>query len=53
MAICDAAGVKDILTKSLGSDTALNVVKAAIDGFKRLRLAREISTEEETRSETK
>lgn len=52
-AICDAAGVKDILTKSLGSDTALNVVKAAIDGFKRLRLAREISTEEETRSETK
>ena len=35
-AICDSAGIKDILTKSLKSDNALNVVKAAIDGFSRL-----------------
>jgi small subunit ribosomal protein S5 len=47
-AICDAAGVKDILTKSLGSDTALNVVKAALDGFSKLRLVRARDTEEVT-----
>lgn len=41
-AICEAAGIKDILTKSLGSDAALNVLKAAIDGFKQLRLERKI-----------
>lgn len=41
-AICEACGIKDILTKSLGSDAALNVLKAAIDGFKHLRLEREI-----------
>ena len=39
-AICDAAGVKDILTKSLGSDGVLNVVKAAFEGFKTLRCER-------------
>lgn len=39
-AICEAGGIKDILTKSLGSDAALNVSKAAIEGFKKLRLAR-------------
>ena len=41
-AICEAAGIKDILTKSLGSDTSLNVLKAAIEGFKKLRLERKI-----------
>ncbi|MDD5436802.1 MAG: 30S ribosomal protein S5 [Candidatus Omnitrophica bacterium] len=39
-AICEAGGIKDILTKSLGSDSALNVVKAAVDGLKHLRLER-------------
>ena len=39
-AICEAAGIKDILTKSLGSDSPLNVLKAAIDGFHHLRLER-------------
>ena len=39
-AICEAAGIKDILTKSLGSDAALNVLKAAIVGLKQLRLER-------------
>ena len=40
-AICEAGGIKDILTKSLGSDTTLNVLKAAMDGLKKLRLERE------------
>ena len=35
-AICEAAGIKDILTKSLGSDNALNVVRAAVDGLQSL-----------------
>ncbi len=51
-AICEAGGIKDILTKSLGSDSSLNVLKAAIDGIKRLRLSREVS-EEESKSENK
>jgi len=36
-AICDSAGIKDILTKSLKSDNSLNVVKAAIDGLSKLK----------------
>lgn len=45
-AICEAAGIKDILTKSLGSDTSMNVLKAAIEGFKKLRLERKIEKED-------
>ncbi len=51
-AICEAGGIKDILTKSLGSDSALNVLKAAIDGLKNLRLQR-IIEEEVATSENK
>ena len=50
-AICEAGGIKDILTKSLGSDSALNVVKEAVEGLKHLRLEREIIPDEETKSE--
>jgi small subunit ribosomal protein S5 len=39
-ALCDAVGIKNILTKSLGSRNAINVVKATMDGFHRLRLKR-------------
>ena len=50
-AICEAGGVKDILTKSLGSSNALNVLKAAIAGLKQLRLERSVRREEESKSE--
>jgi len=52
-AICEAGGIRDILTKSLGSDAALNVLKAAIDGIKQLRLERASAKEEEVKREDK
>ena len=39
-ALCDAVGIKNILTKSLGSRNAINVVRATLNGFSRLRLKR-------------
>jgi len=39
-AMCDAVGIKNILTKTLGSRNAVNVVKATVDGFEKLRLKR-------------
>ena len=35
-AMCESVGIKDILTKSLGSDNSMNVVRATADGFLRL-----------------
>ena len=52
-AICEAGGIKDILTKSLGSDSALNVLKAGIDGLKHLRRQRIFTGREEAKSEDK
>ena len=41
-AVCDAAGIKDILAKSLGSDNMINVVRATIVGFKSLELPEDV-----------
>src|ERR1035438_6386751 len=41
-AVLESAGVKDVLTKSLGSKNAANVVKATLEGLLSLRLREDI-----------
>ena len=41
-AVLDAAGLTDILTKSKGSNTPLNLVKATFDGLQRLQSLEEV-----------
>jgi len=41
-AVLESAGVKDVLSKSLGSKNAANVVKATLQGLLSLRLAEDI-----------
>jgi len=43
-AVLELAGVRDILTKSLGSDNAINIVNATIEGLKSLKRAEEVSS---------
>tara|TARA_B100000941_G_C28266912_1_gene429498 strand:- start:58 stop:633 length:576 start_codon:yes stop_codon:yes gene_type:complete len=48
-AVLEAAGVKNVLSKSLGSNNQLSVVSATLDGLSQLRTASQIS---EIRGET-
>ena len=41
-AVCEAAGIKDILTKSFGSTNPMNLVKATIDALRSLRTKNEV-----------
>lgn len=41
--VLECAGVQDILSKSLGSDNAINVVQAMIDGLKQLVRPEEVA----------
>lgn len=42
-AVLEAAGVRDILTKSLGSNNPINVVRATITALQSLRTAEEVA----------
>jgi len=42
-AVLEAAGVRDILTKSLGSNNPLNVVEATMKALRELRTAEEVA----------
>ena len=42
-AVLELAGIKDILTKNLGSSNALNMVNAAIEGLKSLNTPSEVA----------
>jgi len=42
-AICRLAGIRDILTKALGSTNPLTLAKATIEGLRQLRTAEEIA----------
>ncbi|RLL40737.1 30S ribosomal protein S5 [Oceanobacillus piezotolerans] len=42
-AILELAGVGDILTKSLGSNTPINMIRATIDGLKQLKRAEDVA----------
>jgi len=42
-AVLELAGVRDVLTKSLGSANAINIVNATIQGLKSLKRAEEVS----------
>ena len=42
-AIVEAAGIKDIRTKSFGTNNKINTVKATIEGLKQLRSAEQVA----------
>ena len=40
--VMDMAGIADVTSKSLGSNTPINVVRATIDGLKKLRTSEDV-----------
>lgn len=49
--VLELAGIRDILTKSLGTSNAVNVVRATVDGLHRLRRPEEVAELRGTRPE--
>ncbi|MCT1192463.1 30S ribosomal protein S5, partial [Lactococcus lactis] len=42
-AVLELAGVADVTSKSLGSNTPINVVRATVDGLNQLKRAEEVA----------
>ncbi|WP_210367486.1 30S ribosomal protein S5 [Bacillus sp. REN3] len=42
-AVLELAGIGDILSKSLGTNTPINVIRATLDGLKQLKRAEEVA----------
>ena len=42
-AVMEASGINDVLSKSLGSDNSINIVKAVFNGLERMMDAKEIA----------
>lgn len=42
--ICELAGIEDILSKSIGSKSPINTVRATFNGLENLRTAEEVAT---------